>query len=46
MKEGHELFACCMFTLFKIFSIVLVDGDRIVRTDIQRTESRYIVEQM
>nr|XP_016474838.1 PREDICTED: photosystem I P700 chlorophyll a apoprotein A2-like [Nicotiana tabacum] len=47
-KEGRELFVRRMPTLFETFSIVLVDGDGIVRADVpfKRVESKYSVEQV
>ncbi|XP_060674297.1 photosystem II CP47 reaction center protein-like [Ziziphus jujuba] len=47
-KEGHELFVCCMPTFFETFSVILVDGDGIVRVDVPfgQVESKYSVEQV
>ncbi|KAG5568928.1 hypothetical protein H5410_064051 [Solanum commersonii] len=47
-KEGCELFVHRMPTFFETFSIVLVDGDGIVRADVsfRRAESKYSVEQV
>uniref|UniRef100_A0A0D3BZ39 Photosystem II CP47 reaction center protein n=1 Tax=Brassica oleracea var. oleracea TaxID=109376 RepID=A0A0D3BZ39_BRAOL len=47
-KEGRELFVRRMPTSFETFSVVLVDGDRIVRADVpfRRAESKYSVEQV
>ncbi|CAH1440750.1 unnamed protein product [Lactuca virosa] len=47
-KEGRELFVHRMPTFFETFSVVLVDGDGIVRVDVpfRRAESKYSVEQV
>ncbi|KAM0045352.1 Photosystem II CP47 reaction center protein [Helianthus debilis subsp. tardiflorus] len=47
-KEGRELFVRRMPTFFETFSVVLVDGDGIVKADVpfRRAESKYSVEQV
>ncbi|KAM7522928.1 hypothetical protein LguiA_012830 [Lonicera macranthoides] len=47
-KEGHELFVRRMPTFFETFSVVLVDGDEIVRANVpfRRAESKYSVKQV
>ncbi|MBA0731418.1 hypothetical protein Golax_023398, partial [Gossypium laxum] len=47
-KDGRKLFVCRMPTFFETFSVVLVDGDKIVRADVpfRRAESKYNVEQV
>ncbi|XVF58302.1 hypothetical protein PTKIN_Ptkin07bG0054200 [Pterospermum kingtungense] len=47
-KERRELFVRRMPTFFETFSVVLVDGDGIVRADVpfRRAESKYSVEQV
>jgi len=47
-KEGRELFVHSMPTFFKIFLVVLLDGDGIVRVDVpfRRAESKYSGEQV
>ncbi|KAM7528502.1 hypothetical protein LguiB_031912 [Lonicera macranthoides] len=47
-KEGRELFVRRMPTFFETFSVVLVDGDEIVRANVpfRRAKSKYSVEQV
>ncbi|PIN26955.1 hypothetical protein CDL12_00277 [Handroanthus impetiginosus] len=47
-KEGRELFVRCMPTFFETFSVILVDGDGIVRAEVpfRRAELKHSVEQV